>query len=838
MTPQDHHRHHPWRLTLLSGLLAAQFAFAQPTTPVAIDIPAQPLAAALAKFAEQSGLKTLYAADLLAGKTAPRVQGQLSPADALQRLLAGNGLRFRAVGIDAVAIEAIPGGEVAPTTLRPVAVRATGVAGAAAPGSYSSPVASSATKTDTPLIVTPVVVTVIPQEALKDQQATSLSEALTNASGVWSYSRGQGCDGTCEAINMRGFSQFGNVMSDGFITQSAGGLTNLSNVEAIEVIKGPASILYGRMEPGGAVNIITKKPQSVASRSIDLTVGSLSTTIANFDLTGPVNDDKSLLYRVNGTWDQHDLYTTRLKNERKFIAPSLQWNLSPQTQALLEVTYDENQYPWQRELYPQDPVTLQPVYFPWSGNITPYRQQTDTTVAKLGVTHAFNDAWTGKLQARASNSKNSTDPNSWSVGWMDQQAGEWRIWRTRADGYGSNDQRALQLDLTGRLEAAGAKHTLLLGADASRTKAFSTSGNSLDAAAFDYFYDITSALNPVAPTAALQINAWWGTHTKETRNGVYLQDQVELPGNVHVLAGLRRSSVTFDSQDEVSGVWVTDFGVDPLKVRATRKDSAVTPRLGVLWEFRPGTSLYASYSENFGNYQAVFDWQGNALDPQLAKQKEIGLKHQSADGKLSAAVAIYDLRKTNVAVEDPDHTGCRDSVTGFAGTPDVSPCYLAAGLTRARGIEFDVVGEVMPGWNLIANYSYNSTRVLEDGLAPADTWAGKRVGYYPAHMGKLATTYKIRAGMLQGWKLGGAITYTGSTDLGSSSPQQTVSPAYTLFDAMASYELALGDYKCELQLNVKNLTDKRYVITASEGFFTSRGVGDPRTVLARLKVNF
>ena len=703
---------------------------------------------------------------------------------------------------------------------------------------YAVSNAITATKTETPLIVTPVAVTVIPKQALEDQQVSSLSEALTNASGVWSYSRGQGCDGTCEAINMRGFGQYGNVMSDGFITQSAGGLTNLSNVEAIEVMKGPASILYGRMEPGGAVNIITKKPQSVANGSIDLTLGSLSTTIANVDFTGPVNDDKSLLFRVNGTWDKHDLYTTGLKNERRFIAPSVQWNLSSRTQALLEVTYDENQYPWQRELYPRDPVTLQPVYFPWSGNITPYSQQTDTTVAKLGVTHDFNEAWSGKVQYRNSHSKNSTDPNSWSVGNMDQQAGEWRIWRTRADGYGSTDQEALQLDLTGRFEAAGAKHTLLLGGDASRTKSFSTSGNSIDVAASNYFFDITSALNPAAPTTVMPINAWWGTHTKETRDGVYLQDQIELPNNVHVLAGLRHSKVTFDSRDEVSGVWVTDFGVDPQMVRATRKDSAVTPRLGVLWEFRPGTSVYASYTENFGSYQAVFDWQGNALDPQLAKQKEIGLKHQSADGKLSAAVAIYDLRKTNVAVEDPDHTGCRDGITGFAGTPGVSPCYLAAGLTRARGIEFDVVGEVMAGWNLIANYSYNSTRVLNDGLPPANTWAGKRVGYYPAHMGKLATTYKIRSGLLQGWKIGGAITYTGSTDLGNSAPQQTVSPAYTLFDVMTAYELMLGKSKSELQLNVKNLTDKRYVITASEGFFTSRGVGDPRTVLARLKVSF
>jgi iron complex outermembrane receptor protein len=647
-----------------------------------------------------------------------------------------------------------------------------------------------------------------------------------------------GCDGTCEAINMRGFNQYGGAMVDGFVAINAGGVTNLSNVDRIEVVKGPASVLYGRMEPGGVVNIVTKKPQSIRSASIEQTVGTYSTRVTEFDTTGPIDEAKTFLYRLNGSWDRHDLYIKGLKNERQFIAPSLQWNLGARTQALMELTYDHARFPWQRELYPQDPVTLEPVYFPWSSNITPYSQTTETTEARLGLTHAFNDDWSVKLQARTTHSRNTTDPNSWSIGWMDQLNGEWRIWRTRADGNGTADNNALQADVTGHFATGGAKHTLLFGADASRQKTFTNAGNSVDAAAFDYFYDITNALNPVAPTADLPVNAWWGTRNEESRRGVYLQDQIELPHNVHLVAGLRYSKVTFDSKDEVSGVWVTDFGVDALKIRSTRQDSAVTKRLGALWELRPGTSVYASYTENFGNYQGAFDFEGNALDPQLAKQKEVGLKQQSADGKWTGSVAIYDLRKTNVQVLDPDHTGCRDTITGFPGTPGVSPCYRAAGLTRARGVELDLVGEVMPGWNVIANYSYNQTRVLKDDLPPADSWVGKSPGYYPQNMAKLATTYRFTEGLLSGWKLGGAVTHTGQTDLGNSSPQQTITPGYTLVDLMAGYAFKLGGYKAEVQLNVKNATDKEVRITASEGFFTSVGRGDPRQVFAKLRVDF
>lgn len=703
---------------------------------------------------------------------------------------------------------------------------------------YVASNATTATKTDTPLIVTPVVVTVITEQVLEDQQVTSLSEALTNASGVWSYNQGQGCDGTCEAINMRGFSQFGNVMSDGFIMANSGGLTNLSNVESIEVMKGPASVLYGRMEPGGAVNIVTKKPQGTQSASIDQSFGSRSLYVTNFDITGPVTDDKSLLYRLNGTWNQHDLYITGLKNERIFLAPSMQWTLATGTQALLEVTYDHNRYPWQRELYPRDPTTLQPVYFPWSSKITPNSELTKTTTAKLGVTQALGEQWSLKVQYRYGHSSNRTSDGSWSIGWMDQLGSDWRIWRTPAPGHGSLDDDAVQADLTGHFSTGSLQHTLLFGADASQTKNFSTSGNSVDAANFDYFYDITFALDPVVPTAVLPINAWWGTHTRDTRRGVYLQDQMELPHNVHVLAGLRYSKVTFDSRDEVSGVFVSAFGVDPETIRATRKDDAVTPRLGVLWELRPGTSVYASYTENFGKFQGVFDWQDNALDPQLSRQKEIGVKHESGDGRLSASLALYDLRKTNEAVLDPAHTGCRDQITGFRDPSGTNPCYRAAGITRARGIEVDLAGELARGWNVLANYSYNDTRVLRDDLPGADSWVGKRVGYFPANMAKLATTYKLSSGLLRGWRFGFSVQYTDQTDLGNTAPQQTITPAYTLMDVMASYGFRIAGQAAELQLNVKNVADKNYLITASEGYFTSLGRGDPRTVIARLKVDF
>jgi iron complex outermembrane recepter protein len=798
-----------------------------------ISISPQPLAAALAEFSQQTGLKTTYPASLVEGKTAPRVNGSLSAEQALSQLLSGSGLRYQLLGTDAARIEVDPAAA-QPQELPRMVVSDTDDAAT----SYAAVAASTGTKTDTPLIITPVVVTVIAEQALEDQHVTSLSEALTNSSGVWSYSQGMGCDGTCEAINMRGFNQWGNVMSDGIIMYNSGGITNLSNVESIEVMKGPASVLYGRMEPGGAVNLVTKKPQATQSASIDQSFGSRSLYVTNFDSTGPVTDDKSLLYRINGTWNQHDLYIKGLKNERIFVAPSMQWSPAPGTQALLEVTHDRNRYPWQRELYPRDPTTLEPVYFPWSSQITPNSQLTKTTTAKLGVTQALGEQWSVKVQYHYGHSSNRGSDDSWSIGWMDQLGSDWRIWRTPAPVQGSLDDNVAQVDLTGHFSTGGLKHTLLFGGDASHTRNFSTSGNSVDSANFNYFFDITLALDPVAPTAVLPINAWWGTHTEETRRGVYLQDQIELPHNVHVLAGLRYSKVTFDSRDEVSGVWVSDFGADAETIRATRKDDAFTPRLGVLWELRPGTSVYASYTENFGKFQGVFDWQDNALDPELSKQKEIGVKQESASGRLSASLALYDLRKTNVAVLDPAHTGCRDQITGFRDTSGTNPCYLAAGVTRARGIEVDLAGELTRGWNVLANYTYNDTRVLRDDLPSADSWVGKRIGYFPANMAKLATTYKISEGLLQGWRFGFSVRYTDQTDLGNSGPQQTITPAYTVMDVMASYGFRIAGQAAELQMNVKNFADKNYLITASQGFFTSRGRGDPRTVIARLKVDF
>ncbi|MGC2165905.1 MAG: TonB-dependent receptor, partial [Gallionella sp.] len=483
--------------TLIASLLAVWLGAAQAADPINIDIPSQPLASALAKFAEQSGVKATYPAELLAGKSAPRIEGKLSPQQALEKLLAGSGLRYEFVTSDAVKIEAIPVSPEKVMEMSPIEVRG------AMPDRekvYAVPNATSGTKTDTPLIVTPVTVTVIPQQVLKDQQITKLEEAVTNSSGVWMYNSGQGCNGTCESVALRGFTSFSNnVLKDGLMVPTAGGLTNMSNVESVEVVKGPASILYGRMEPGGVVSVITKKPKSTAGYSLEQTVGTHSTYLTNLDATGPANNDKSLLYRINMSWDSHDGYWTKQNNDRKFVAPSLQWNISPQTQALLELTYTKDKYASLSEINPVDPVTNQTVQLSPSGNRSPSLQYTDTTYAKLGLTHNFNDEWSVKAQVLQSKSNQASDSNSFQVAGFTQVGATWTVDRALTLTHGYTDVQSTQLDATGHFDTGSLKHTLLLGADSSKTNSYTTTGNNLDALAFNYVMDTTDAFNPAAP---------------------------------------------------------------------------------------------------------------------------------------------------------------------------------------------------------------------------------------------------------------------------------------------------------------------------------------------------
>jgi iron complex outermembrane receptor protein len=672
---------------------------------------------------------------------------------------------------------------------------------------YSASNASTGTKTDTPLMETPLAITVIPQQVLQDQKADTLTDVLKNVSGV----RSKSMSTATENIYLRGFATT-TTFRDGFRMDggNGNGLRSLANVDSVEVLKGPAAILYGRVEPGGIVNLVTKKPQETPYYSIEQQVGSWDHYVTSVDATGPINENKSVLYRLNASYETADSWRDKVHDERQFIAPVIQWKLSPQTQIGLEAEYNHNPFTYDSaQAVPYDEATGQIVWLPRKHNLAYSPTIIDTTLLALNWSHQFNDDWSIKHQI-IQNKVNATQHGIYYLVGFTQVGATWTADRQRQDlPYSRVNTDATILDVTGHFDTAGLKHTLLLGMDYYRYRDPVMALNSST-------FSTTDAFNP-APATGLVIDPtmFWKSESTTRNTGVYVQDQIKLTHEIQMLAGLRYQKVSRVGQSlngagfGGTGEWVADDD---------QSDSDITPRVGVLWQAQNWLSLYGNYAENFGANTGR-DWQLKPLDPENAKQYEVGAKSEFFGGKLTSSLALYDLTKNNVAVNDLLHPGF--SVT--------------VGEINSRGLEFDIQGEVAPGWDVIASYTHDTVVVAKS--TPESYYVeDNRMPGVPKNMTSLSSTYKLKQKALQGWKVGGGVTWTDSTlDYANT----TTTPAYAVFDAMAAYEFKVGKHTSTLQLNIDNLFNKTYYsnldISGNAAYLT---YGEPRSATASVKVEF
>ena len=670
---------------------------------------------------------------------------------------------------------------------------------------YAIPYASSGTKTDTPIMETPLNIQVIPQQVLQDQKANTLEQALRNVSGVKTNPYG----GLQESIFLRGFLTTTTFRNGFRIDDTNGnGLRNMTNVESVEVLKGPAAILYGRVEPGGMVNLVTKQPLETPYYSAEQQAGSWGHYLTNLDATGPANEDRSLLYRINASYDTSNSWRDNVTNERFFIAPTLQWRLSPKTQMTLEAEYNHNPHTYDATQYlPYDTITNQFVQLPRNKNLAAGDPiATNSTYFGFNWSHQFNNDWSIKHQIMYNEAKTKTDPFYYAFNFTQVSPTSWTVDRARTFGVANDKIVATVLDLTGHFDTAGLKHTLLLGADFYQQKMKST-----------YGYDsglpsTTDAFNPTPPTG-LEIDPTTLTTANSTTDnyGVYVQDQIKLPGNIHVLGGLRYQKVK-----------QTNLSTDAAGVAtpSDQSDHDVTPRVGILWQAQNWLSLYGNYAENFGANTGR-SWDGAPMKPEGAQQKEIGTKVEFFDGKLRAGLDYFDLTKQNVATADKIN-----DPTGAFGY------QLSIGEVQSKGTELDIQGEIQPGWNVIATYAHTNIRITKSNNGDV----GLRKEDVPKDMASLWTTFEFKQESLRGLKIGGGVNGYGST---TDSTNTIDTPGYALLNAMAAYDFKAGEHKVTAQLNINNLLDKTYYTNAwVSGNVGILYFGTPRNAMASLRFEF
>jgi iron complex outermembrane receptor protein len=686
---------------------------------------------------------------------------------------------------------------------------------------------AAASKSNIPLIQAPYSIQVVPREVMDDQQAISVQDAATN--NVSSVQ--VGTNNFYEGFIVRGFdvssSTYRNDLRIPFLTS-----IETANLQSIEVLKGPAAMLFGRIEPGGLVNLVTKQPLLVPYYSVQEQAGSFGFTRTTVDATGPLTDDKSLAYRVNLAYLDTDSFRNFVTRESIFIAPTISYQ--PIEQFRLNI---EGQY--QNLTFVTDSDDALPAIGRRPANIPISRYLMDTTVTAqfpsrqeqglFGYNWTFDIANNWSLTNRFAYSGTSytqriTNFNSicltpgtadctlngapLAYGTMKRRL--WNVDLTR-------DVLAANLDLKGMLFTGPFKHEVLVGTDF-----FRLAGTSHG------FFGVTApieqfgvAVGPINIFNPINVGTGLGNYTSALDNtngatleqwkGVYAQDMISAADDrLHFLIGGR-----YDWADNANRNYMT-------RVNLANNDQAFSPRLGAVVQPMPWLSFYGNFSQSFGVTNSLFIAPGQpAFSPQRGIQYEGGAKAEFFDGRLTATMAYYDITKSNVLAPVP-------------GASFTAPI----GEIESKGVEFDIAGRIDENWSVIGSCSHDDARIAQDSTAAGGFGnTGHRLANVPLNAGNLWVKYDA-GGAWTGLSLGGGFNYVGSR-LGDNA-NTFVLPAYTVVNAMIMYRFqpAFAPWVKNLtfQLNVRNLLDTTYYLNSFDRF--SIAPGAPRTFLASVRAEF
>lgn len=681
----------------------------------------------------------------------------------------------------------------APSSTLPV-IRATAGAQESATGpvqGYRAARAATATRTDTPVFETPVSVQTVTRDLLDDQRPSRLADALSNVSGVF---RNHGPDGnTMDTFIIRGFATdaYGGSYLDG-VKDFSRGPKEIAGLERVEVLKGPAAILYGRIEPGGLINRVSKRPQVEAATTLTQEVGSHQHLRTTLDSTGALLPDASWLYRVNVAVLDEDSFKDFTHNRRLHIAPQLEWRPSAATTLRLGLEYLKDKRSW-AATYGTIGDDDGPVDIPIETNLHGKDDAVheESTAFKLEWSHRLGPAWT--VQQRLSFGHRNSRAEASGLSEADAAGNYTRdYWGWEGE---STNTVSTHLELLGRLEAGGARHTLLAGVDFYRER-YDSGG---------WAYGGTEA--PSNIHAPVYDEPYRGDYTVTTykysnRNaGLYLQDQVALfDGRLQLLAGMR-----YDRADNTYRWDARQF--EP-------EDKKATWRAGILFKLQPTLAVHASYVTGFG--QSQYDWDsGGVFAPQTSKQFEAGVKFEPSSN-LSLGVAAFELIKDNLTMGDPDN-----------------PLRtILAGEATSRGVEVDVSGRLSREWDVVASYAFTNVRYTR-----SDTMQGERLAGVPRHGASLWSSYRFGD---SGWRAGAGVVVRSSmpgVQKADTAHYPYTHGGYTLVNSMLGYDFELAGREARAQLNVQNLSDKRYTPTTYGGQ-NRLGLGEPRSVVASLAVTF
>ncbi len=645
---------------------------------------------------------------------------------------------------------------------------------------------TTGTKIFVPLRDIPLSVQVVPQAVIRDRGLTRLEEFTENVSGVTRNPANPFSSG----YRVRGFGRGYQQLRNGFTDTGSLAQHGFANVERVEVLKGPASVLYGGNYPlSGVVNTITKKPLDQPFYQVNFTAGNYDFYRPTLDIAGPLTANGSLTYRLNASYESANSFQDFAFHEDYFIAPAFTWRIGPRTTLTAEYEYfrfSNNlfgaSFPAEREFLrvPISRYLSEPDLGPTTGTVH---------WGYYDFEHRFSDNW--KFRHGFSVRVADLDIGGERLASTTLQANRFRLNRQSTKGPQNNQLYTLQNEAIGKFKTGPFGHNFLFGVELRRFT-YSFLQRNAPLAAIDIF-------NPVYGDrpGAYRVSTF-GENGNDSL-GIYLQDLIELTPNLKVLAGVR-----FDS--------IYSFSENKLTNRLTEQSKTkFSPRFGIVYQPTNSTSTYFNWAQAFFPNNGVSRTQ-EAFEPEIGEQFEFGIKQDFFDNRVSATLAFYQITRQNVLTADPDPQ-FRDRFS------------VVTGEQRSRGIELDVAGEILPGWNIIATYAYTDAEVTKDNRIPI----GDRLPGVPYHSASIWTTYELQRGTLQGLGFGLGLTYTGEFD--ARLPNTFDLPSYLKVDAGLFYR----QDNFRIGLNFKNLFSTKYYYIDSDG--TALFPGSPFTVLGTVSVN-
>lgn len=788
-------------------------ALAQSQAVAAYSVPAGPLHRALTAFGRQAGLQVTYLSSAASGKTSPGFSGSATREQALAEILAGSGLTFSFPNATTVAISAPHATNGAVPDDGSTQLDAIAVQGENAWGPVDGIIATqsaTASKTGTSLKNTPQAVNVVTRDQMEAQGAATVTQVLRYTPGV--VAQYSDTDVRHDWLTVRGFVP-GRYLNGLRLPFGARGYAQPKiepyGLERAEVMKGPASVLYGQGLPGGMLNMVSKRPQEEEIREIELQYGSHNRFQAAFDLGGKVNEEGTLLYRLVGVGRLSDTQYDYVEEKKGYIAPSFTYKPNDSTSLTVLGEYQNIDSPGgggapaltaNGTLYtsvygelPRNAFLGEPDYD---------RFQNEQAFLGYEFSHEFDEVWTVKQNLRYGYvdtdtqrvqafclSAASCDPSSlYRYAWAFPESS--RLFTV--------DNQAIA-----RFSTGSAAHTALLGVDYSfEDSQFEESALSVIYTPFNVYNPVYGATSITRPATALRIDQ------ERSQVGIYAQDQIEWDKLVFTFGG-RYDWANTDTRNRTSSA---DTSVN-------QTDGKFTWRAGLVYNFDNGISPYASYSTSF-NPASGTDRNGVAFDPTTGEQFEVGVKFQPDGMNSFVTLSAYQLTQQNVLTPDPANTSFK----------------VQTGEVRMRGLEFEGKAEITDAFSVIASYAYTDSEITSDNAnASGVSNKGNRLAFVPEHQAALWLDYSVLSDTpWGGLSFGAGTRYVGQT-FGDNANVFDV-PGYTLFDAAVRYDFGKAEPRLEglkASVNFSNIFDKKYVSSCigSTGCYWGEG----RTIYGTLK---